>query len=50
LKQRPIDQIKGYRAPSNDEIRGVASLTICPELGSHFLLLNYVNRADALRA
>ena len=38
------------RMRSNDEIRGVASLTICPELRGNFLLLKYVNRADALRA
>jgi hypothetical protein len=49
-KQGPIDQIRRYWAQSNDEIRGVASLTISPELRGHFILLKYVNRANALRA
>jgi len=39
-----------YWMQSNDEIRGVASLNICPDFRGHFLLLKYVNRADALRA
>ena len=38
------------RMRSNDEIRGVESSTSRPEFHSHFFLLKYVNREDALRA
>jgi hypothetical protein len=49
-KQGPIDWLRRYWAQSNDEIRGVVSLTISRELRGHFVLLKHMNHADALRA